>query len=438
LKKISGRCIFFCTFFILLLAIQACKKDEEIGIIVQPPEDKIVVGFNNGSGIVAYSIRDDSIKTDETLLNLLGSYFDPILGTSTAGFYVQIRTPDNNVNFGPNPVIDSVILTLAYNGGYYGDLTAQQSVNVFEVTQDFFIDSNYYSNNRLYCSATDLCDVSFFPKPTDSVVIGGVNYVPHVRLKLNNSLGQKFLDASGTSALYDNTNFLMFFKGLYIVAEPRYVSGAMLYFNLLSSQSKLTLYSHNDSTSSQTYSFVINENSGRFNTFEHNGYSGADHGFQQQIAGDTSRGEQTLYLQTMGGIKTYIRFPDIRSLLDSGNVAINKAELIITADPATLEGFTPPTQLTLVKINSDGSLGFLPDQYYGTDYWGGTYNSTTKEYRFNIAKYIQYALTDETYAANGLYLAISGSAVNGNRLVLNGPAKESGNLRLEITYTRLN
>jgi hypothetical protein len=422
---------------ILLLLLSSCKRNEEIGFEVQPPEDKIIVGFNENSGIVAYTVREDSVRSDETLLNLMGSYADPIFGTTTAGFYVQFRLPDNNVDFGTNPAVDSIVLTLAYAGGYYGDLTTTQSVNVFELTEGFLLDSTYYSNRRLSCSSTDLCNNYFIPKPSDSVEFGGLMYAPHLRLKLNNSLGQKFIDASGTADLADNPNFLLFFKGLYIVADKCMVNGAMVYFNLLSTTSKMTLYYHNNDEDSLSYNFLINDNSARVNTFEHYGFAAANHDFQMQIAGDTNKGQQTLYLQSMAGTKTFISFKNLRSLLFNGEVVINKAELIITPDEALQGTYTKPAQLTLVMLRDDGTLSFLPDEYYGAAYFGGAYNSTTGQYRFNIATYVQYLMKYEDYAGKGLYLAISGASTNGSRLVFNGPGNANSNLSLEITYTKL-
>jgi hypothetical protein len=211
----------------------------------------------------------------------------------------------------------------------------------------------------------------------------------------------------------------------------------MLYFNLLNSQSKLTLFYRNDEKDSLTYNFVINDNSGRFNIFDHRGYSGAEQDLQRQIAGDTARGNKTLYVQAMGGIKTFIRLPDLKPYLNDGRAVINKAELVITPQPGSAGDFPYPEQLTLAKINADNTLAFVPDQFYGASYFGGTYHSTKGEYRFNLAVFIQNILRDESAAGKGLYLAISGASVRGDRLVISGPGAESGNLRLEITYTNL-
>ena len=368
----------------------------------------------------------------------MGSYHDPVFGTSTAGFYVQFRLSENNVSFGTNPVVDSIVLSLEYDGGYYGDLTTVQSARVFEVNEIFLIDSNYYSFNRFDCYSQDLYTGHFKPNLKDSVQIDTLMYPPQLRLRLDNSLAQKFLNASAAN-LSDNPNFLLYFKGLYVVADPVAVNGAVINFDLLSANSKLTLYYHNDAHDSLAYSFVINENSARVNTFDHYGYSGANHDLQMQIGGDTARGEQNLFVQGMCGLKTFIRIPDLRPLLNNGNVVINKAELVITPTPSLLNSYAQPDQLTLSLINDDGSLSYLPDQYYGTAYFGGTYNTSDGNYRFNIATFIQYLVRNyKDNVGRGLYLGMSGSAINAGRLAFNGPRTGSSNLRLEITYTKIN
>jgi hypothetical protein len=436
LKNISFSLGLFGILLALLL-VSSCKNEEELGLEVQPPEDKIIVGFNNNSGIVAYTVREDSVRSDEVLTNLIGSINDPIFGSATAGVYVQFRIPDNNISFGTSPVADSIVLQLAYSGGYYGDITTRQSLKVYEVSEDFYLDSSYYSNRSFNHYSTCLSNFSFIPKPSDSVAFGGKTYAPHMRITLDNSLAQKFINASGTADLSDNAYFVNFFKGLYIVSDRSWAGGAIVYMNLLSSLSKITLYYHNADEDSLTYTFPINENSARVGSFNHYAYSGANHDFQAQIAGDTSRGQNILYLQSMAGVKTYIKFVNLRSLLYDGNVVINKAELVITPNVNLQGDYVDPPQLALAMINEDGTISFLPDQYYGTSYFGGVYTSSTGEYRFNLATYVQYLMKYEDYTGKGLYLTIAGSSTNGGRLVFNGPETTSSNLRLEISYTKL-
>jgi hypothetical protein len=79
----------------------------------------------------------------------------------------------------------------------------------------------------------------------------------------------------------------------------------------------------------------------------------------------------------------------------------------------------------------------VPDYNEGSSYYGGAYNSTTKEYRFNIARYIQQILADKRNS-NGIYLITQNGAVTASRLVLGGgDASSAFQMKLNITYTKL-
>ena len=432
-KKILGKIL---TLFILivLITVISCNKNEEIGYNVHPQDNTIGVYYKNDIPVLAHTIREDSIRTDETYTNIIGSVYDPVFGTTTAGMFVQFRLSDNNVTFGTNPVCDSLVLSLAYRG-LYGDTNYVHTINVYEILESFSIDNAYYSNQYLGTYKNNLCNSHFVPNLKDSVILGTSHFAPHMRVKLKNILGQKIIAASGTSNLADNTNFSSFFKGLFITVKKADFDGSMIYINPTATLSKLILYYHNDNGNS-TYSFPINDNSARYNVFDHYNYSNANTTFKQQLKGDTTLGEQTLYLQTMGGTKVLLKFPEAVKLNDLGNIAINKAELVLKLDETNIDTYLPPEALSMSYIKNDETLSFLPDYtLYGDSYFGGKYNSVTKEYRFNIGKYLQNALVNNSFDDKGVYLTISGAAIGARRLVFFGPQNNSGKLRLEVIYS---
>jgi hypothetical protein len=102
-----------------------------------------------------------------------------------------------------------------------------------------------------------------------------------------------------------------------------------------------------------------------------------------------------------------------------------------------LSTYAPPTQLVLLE-EKDGLIRFLQDQYEGMSYYGGAYNSSNKEYRFNIARHLQQVVNGIKENL-GLYLVVwtSDRPNKANRVVLNGAKRHSGNMRLQITYTKL-
>jgi hypothetical protein len=432
-------------YLLIVIFTVSCNKNEEIGSNIQTQENSLGVVFVKNIPISAYTILEDSIRTDETILNMIGSYSDPIFGVTTTGMYTQFRLTTTAVNFGTNPVCDSIVLSLAYNGGFYGDtnhLLSQMNLNVYEIDESFNLDNNYYSNQRLGTFKNNLANYAFTPNLKDSVKVGSTNFAPHLRVKLKKSLGDKIIGASGTSDLTDNTAFLNFFKGLYITTNKVSSNGSIIYINSTSFISKLTLYYHNDASDTLTYNLVINENCARFNTFDHYKYLDANTTLKQQISGDTALGNNTLFLQAMAGTKIRLKFPKAIDSSFFGNnplnkIAINKAELVIKVDPTTIDFLTPPSILSLVVINTDGTYSFLPDVVYGEAYFGGSYNSTTHEYRFNISKYLQNALLNRSFNDKGLFIVVSGAAVKGDRAIIKGPQSTEDNMRLEIIYTKL-
>lgn len=435
MKKFIIKFSFISLFLVAFSFLNSCNKNEELGLNVQPSEDLLNVFFTKSIPITAHTVYEDSVRSDETTYNLAGSYLDPVFGLTTAGAYTQFRLTTTSVGYGTNAHCDSIVLSLAYQG-FYGDTSSYLHLNVFEISDDFYYDNNYYSNDVLGVYKNNLADFNFKPNFKDSITVGSVKYAPHFRVKLKNSLGQKFIDASGTSDLADNTAFLKFFKGLYITTNNVSSGGAILYFNFLSSISKLTMYFHNDEDT-LSYNFVINSDCARFNKFNHNKFSQANQDLKLQLKGDTAKGDSLLYIQAMAGTKIKLKFPEAINLNDLGKIAINKAELVLKVEDNSTDTYSPPEKLILSKINNDGTLSFIADYAYGDAYYGGSYSSTTKEYRFNVSKHIQDALLKGSFEDQGLFILVSGAAVKSNRVVIKGSKRSEDNLRLEIIYTKL-
>src|SRR5206468_1003854 len=119
------------------------------------------------------------------------------------------------------------------------------------------------------------------------------------------------------SDLSNNSTFQSFFKGVYVKVDgaASINQGAILYFDLLSSQSKLTLY-YNDSLN---FDFIIGSGALRVNHFVHD-YTGTP--VNAQLTG-TAIDTDFVYVQAMAGVKTKILLPEIKHLTDSGMIVIN-------------------------------------------------------------------------------------------------------------------
>lgn len=432
---------------LLVLALFSCKKDPyELGIDLLPPSDTLNVLTTDTCTVFAYSVNQDSIRTDGSSYFIVGSMFDPVFGKSTAGIYTQVILGSEAPYFGDNPVLDSLVLVLVYNG-YYGDTTTMQNVKVYELSEDLIIDSAYWSNHRVATYSTLLANQSFYPRPTDSVRVSGKNMVAHLRINLNkftNYLGNKILYAP-SDVLADNASFLNFFKGLYVETNPVNAKGSLVNFGVGAYSSRMELYFHNSSNDSLQYDFLIDETAARYTYIDHNGYLDGSPDLKRQILNhDSTLGANKLFLQGLGGVKIKLRFPYMKDFGKDHLIAINDA-LLMFSNMETDTTLAPPPQLSMFRQDSVGRISFLADEIEGQNYFGGTYNKSSKTYFFRITQHIQKVIQHSYKNSFDLYILVNNpikTDIPPFRVMLNGtnpslPGALTNRFRLKLIYTRL-
>jgi hypothetical protein len=422
------------------LVLSSCTKKEDIGQeLMELPGDVLGVEFTDTVSMITYSNLVDSFKTDEIKVNMLGSYFDPVMGVTTAGFFTQVRLVNNDIDFGTKAVFDSIVLTLDYSFIYGEDSMAVQTIKVYEVTQDMYRDSSYYSNSKIAYDPQEIANLQVVFNNRDSIYEGDAHLHAHLRLRLDDAFGLKIFDKSGQQELSNNEEFVKFIKGLYVTAEKRTTPGGDLAgIPLLSSYSRLAIFYHDDKDT-MIENFVINENTARVQVFDHYGYQDASADFiNQVINGDSALGQQTFYLQPMAGVKTALRFPHLQELVKNRKIAINKAEIILKPDANMMDFEGPPPNIVLVKVAADGSYLYTKD--HGEDvqggpryFYGGWYNELEKEYYFTVTRHLQ-SILDGDEIDRGMYILIEGSGITANRVIFPGPEATNG-VRLRLYYT---
>lgn len=446
---------FFILPFSLAVCLTSCDESSVVGLDVQPENDLLNVGYQDTTTVYTRTYRGDSLNTDESLIStgvgLIGKYVDPVFGTASASMYTQVRIPTDitPITFGINPLCDSVVLSLVYEGGVYGKKQrVNQTLNVYQLSESLVQSSVYYSNQTLSRLPTDLTKDNgyvFKPSPLDSVLIYGKDQKPQVRCELDNLFGQLILNNQSTGQIANNAAFQSFFKGIYITTENTagLASSEGNIINFKMGESKIILYYHNsNATNNDSLSYELGLGSvGRFNHFEHDYSAGAiDPLLSAQINATPATNNPTVFVQGMAGVKTKIEFPHLLNWIDNGLIGVNKAELVISVDTSVatylLDTFASPAAFILYGINDDGTNYAIPDAFEGSSYFGGTYNSGTVQYRFNIARYIQQIL-DGDRNNNGLYLLTSNGANLANRAVIAGANSATRPMKLNITYTKL-
>lgn len=480
--------IFFVAALFTLIGFVSCKKINEatnLGGDLIPAVDNVntfEVALNTTTNNLLYADSTKVLASDNLAA---GDINDPEFGQTHANFYFNILPAALGVYPFVNKdslLIDSVVLSLDYQGGY-GDISSGvQTLRVFEIAPNagFRNDTLYrYADPATEFATTgaELGSKTFsVARLKDSVPVITDNDTAMVsnvvRIKLNNALATRLAGydttaSSLTGAYHSDTtggnNFRKLFAGLAIKADNG--GNVISYFNIANTaKTKLTVY------------FRIQHLATKEDTlhadFYHAGSRGQANYVKMTPGGNWATylangqaSDDKVYLQSSpSGSYASVVIPDLSTL---GNKVIHRAEIIATKIPSTLDNtFTPPLQLFLDRTNMgtpDTSFLLYKDLAAGPDgsldfsSFGGNLKYDT--YKFNVTRYVQgivtrhepndtlrlYApLRADVFAPNigtGTYISIPVvRAIASGRVILAGgnyAVNPDQRLRLRIIYSNL-
>lgn len=429
------------------MALWGCRKpDPDPGVDLLPGDALGVVV--DTSTLHAFSFVPEPVRTSGLTRNLLGSYLDPRFGYVRTGLVAQLRLSSNNVGASMDTtglVADSLVLALAFEAPAtaYGNFEAQV-FQVFEVTDTLSVDSTYTTDKFPGHLPEDLVahkGARIQPRPNTQPVVGNDTLQPQLRIKLDKSLADRFMNAFGTPDLADNNAFLQFFRGVYVTVnngqQLPYQQG-ILHLNLLSSQTRATLY-YRDTNSAEpdavrTFHFPINQNSVRYTVAEFDPAQALDPALPHALdLADTTAEAPLNWVQALGGVRTAIRFPHLMELAGEGRL-LARAELVLPLAGGDSPFLPPPSQLFIFRKDSTGADVFLPDQLSGSVSIGGLLDANAREYRFNITRYVQAVLAGEL-PNTGVEVVPGSNGISVNRAVIAGPAHAQRPMHLRLTFT---
>jgi len=348
----------------------------------------------------------DSTRITRSENHALGAITnDPVFGKTTASIYVNLRPQ----NFGKRPfsdstiTLDSVVLSLAYKGTY-GDTLGLRRFNIHEIDLTektrFRDSSNAFpiSHPPLQTAGllkvhdqdlTKLNDEYKIREGSDTALV----VKNQLRIRLNNSFGQRFINYDTTAAYQNDSIFKTKFLGLAIIPDSNLASSnALSYFNLIDQTTKLTFYykaKYGSKDSVMATSFIFS-NATNINRITRN-TSGTEY---STAIGNPSTSQDKLYIQSSPGSYASIRIPGLSTL---SNRVVHRAELI-TESLASLgdDRFKAPPVLFLDAIDSAAKLtrtiqnDFVINQQgqYNFSSFGG-FVSRDGTYSFNISRYVQ-------------------------------------------------
>lgn len=448
-----------------ILLINCTRPEQDLGLNLQD-SDRLLEAFGVDTFTVkAYTVLEDSIRSDKFNPAMIGAYVDPIFGFAKAEHITELRMAEaEHIFVGPNStlsdiVIDSLVLSLSFFSnvpissaragvGNFGP----QYFMVHELLETLTIDGEYYHRRPVIFDEEDMVLPGhnlITPRPTDTLTINGVLAHPQLRIPLKTDFAQRIIDFNGGTGI-NQIEFLTLTNGLYLTVDESQFNpygAGIIYFNTFErdrtrARSAMTVYYRNTALGDTlSFDFLIRDNSGKFGRFTHGHELGAESLSAQVLEGMKDEGQRDLYIQAMGGTKIRVDLPYIDALRALPNQAMNRAVLTLPVRTESIGDIPPPANLLIFGIRDDGSLFLLPDQLEGTDLFiGGIFDAEKSHYQFSITRYLQQVVTDNR-EFNGFEIVAGSAAFSANRVVLNGPeypdpASPEKNAKLQIIFTK--
>lgn len=411
----------------------SCEQSEDIGWEIYPSDQEISGVKTDTFTIISYTARTDSIRSDRTAQSLAGILVDPIFGVSYAAFCTQLNLPTANVIFPLDMIIDSLVLHLEYFYIYgYPKQNNLITYQVHELTTPIK-DTIYYSNKSFEFGAL-LGSATVKPDLRDSVILNNRKLPAQLRIRLSNEFAKKIVEAAHEGQLFNNSTFTNSLKGIALIPVYRGGTGCMVSFDVTSANSGMTLY-YRTSGEKRSYTFKINKTTPRYTFLTHN-YQFAHPDLLAQLNGDTTSGQNILFLQSMAGTKVLIRFPGIEKFMD-GKVIINQANLIVPANSNdhTSNTYPIPKIISILRVNSRGEFEPILDYSVNSSELNKpNYNAKDNFYSLLFTLELQNIIKKKDSTA--LYaLMVNGNAVNPHRVLLAGPKNPVQPMKLIVYYT---
>lgn len=408
-----------------------CTKPEtEIGLGLQPTSELLDAVVVDTVTVELATVLEDSLETDELSTGLIGRAFVPRFGWVQAALATQLRLSATDVDFGTNPVADSMFLQLRYTGDFYGQLSPEV-LSVQPIADSLSLDSTYFSNMTVSTTGEEWIPTEAGPlafEPGDPTVVGNDTLAAQLRIPLRTDIAQSILDLD-TTTFDGNASWFEHLPGLVIKhAEGGHGVAA---FDINSGLSVMRLHYHND-TDTSTYNFLVSPLSARVNLFERN-LLGDLAALEEDNGIDELPGQERAYVLSGSGCKVRLRFPHLSSFLDSDGhtPTVLKAELMLPVEEAFFDKPIPAQdQLFVLLEGTDGGFVQSPDQSAPISV-GGFYSRNDQAFVFNLSSTVQ-ALMKGELEGRELYLVSSRAGISISSVVLAGTEAENP-ARLTLT-----
>jgi hypothetical protein len=482
---------FLIFFFLMLTAACTRITTTELGSGLIPAVD----GVNTFDTVLTVETNTFN-ETDTTRVYnsdnmVIGAITnDPLFGTTNAELNLELG-PSFYPFFIPGAkdsvVVDSAVLILSYKG-FYGDSSQPLQVSVQEISPTTPLNPlinypvNYpsvYPINTIGTLGSATIDIRTLGDSVKNRFEASNN---QIRIKLNANVARRFIkDYDSTNAYRNDSTFKSVFKGFAVKVQSANPANALLYVNLLDTNTKFALYYNTSSTGATVRDtavryFKFNSAFGGYANYIRRNTTGAQ---INNFVGNNARPDSLVFVQSAPGTNVRIRIPGLQNL---NNRIIHRAELIAEQVPddnnlVTLDRYFQAPRLLLLSIfdSAKNQKRNIPNDYLVTasgpntlDFGGFRTFKTTNgydrvaAYTFVISRYVQGIVTRRDtsftlrlsapsndsinftppYPSNTVsqmyYLnAGLGNEVANGRVRLGGGTHSRFRMRLRLVYSRL-
>lgn len=411
-------------------------------------------GYNTAYSLIAYNISNkDTIQADASKLDSvrLGAFKESVFGGQKVSYITQLRLNTYDPDFGTNPVIDSVVLTLrpryesatdsvktSTSEDYIypdGEVAAKKVVTTYPVSKygrtkingktQFTIKVNdvndflggtadKLSSDKVVSLGAEIGS-KVFDGTVNSVVVTKdsdaselLNKAVSFRMKLDNTFFQnKIIAKKGDQVLKDAASFIRYFKGISIsVAED---DGYL--FSMAPNDAGIAIYYKNDVTATDgtvtrtKAEVALNLGSGNVHLSKIVYDRPSTYPVSSDLPPNDVAGDQLIYAQGMGGASFGVKIPasTIKTLKDmfrDKKIGIVSAKIRLYNDADNWSNSYKKPGNMLVKEKD--STRFLPDM---TDLANAGYslvktgNLSTKDayYDIGITSSLKKIIEDGNY-----------------------------------------
>lgn len=386
-------------FFAILQLTLSCNDDNILGLEVQPEGSLSPVQFIDTFSIIGKSIPSDPQRSSQYRA-YLGKLQNETAGSSEAMLFLNFQLESENVTLdepATNYVIDRIFFRI-YPREVYGNGDIPLPVELYLLDEALSADSIYTGSRRFRTDdrPASRTEIQLSDNEEIAELLADSAY-QGVVWELDPSIGGFLLNGLGT--VYTNTpQFRAYFNGIALkVASDADLSGggAIYDFAIATGETGIFMeyHSKSDPETKLEVSFPMTASTSRVNGYEHD----AGNSLLGSMLSVNSKNHETLFVQGLSGVKTFIEIPYLDEFGAQNDIAIHRATITFPLSSSQPAYLSPAPLLYLLDFEIDPSTGdtietLNADFVFSSNRHGGLLNNEENSYTFDITRQVQKIL----------------------------------------------